>query len=533
MGLAAGINFSLRTVALAGESYQRDQSEQPLRADELLQMFGRAGRRGIDEIGYVLVAGNDIRLHEAHSGHLSRSALVDWSTLLGLMRSAALQGREPFESAVQAQQRLFTSKPIWLGVEASLKSSQMACGLKTDAERARHVRRRIREFRNSQGDWELFRLLQPCPAGSAMTPAGLNDASSRPTSFARMVPALTSSIVAEKLGFGALEIVQEVEGLRLHGRALTVADVLPDERLVLTKWTRRLTGWTRREARAGLWESDLAPLLSRKLSEKKLPVLRYERRGFRMLAILNLAEQPIQCLVDAQGVAIWNPETRDKQPEDCSLCPQADECRGLSAATGVAMLWRRLGLVDARGVPTLRGQVVGVLPQGDGLAVAAALEEEDYPIEQLLYDLADLDAGFRFCGDENRWAGRLAAACHKAYGLQSIPGYLENGVPPRYGSGAEQVVEAAHKNPGSKTRWVRPNLGLGDIDRIIIEWRSFLRQISHASAIDWPRWKALQALAKAVLFETESPTLTDLPPLDYTQTKRIDHRLDLRRTSWR
>ena len=49
MGLAAGINFSLRSVALAGDSYRRDGVEQPLKADEILQMFGRAGRRGIDE----------------------------------------------------------------------------------------------------------------------------------------------------------------------------------------------------------------------------------------------------------------------------------------------------------------------------------------------------------------------------------------------------------------------------------------------------------------------------------------------------
>jgi hypothetical protein len=36
-------------------------------------------------------------------------------------------------------------------------------------------------------------------------------------------------------------------------------------------------------------------------------------------------------------------------------------------------------------------------------------------------------------------------------------------------------------------------------------------------------------MAKAILNETESPTITDLPPLEYHQTKRIDHRLILRR----
>ena len=43
--------------------------------------------------------------------------------------------------------------------------------------------------------------------------------------------------------------------------------------------------------------------------------------------------------------------------------------------------------------------------------------------------------------------------------------------------------------------------------------------------LDWPRWRALQAMAKTILNETESPTLTDLPPLEYHQTKRVDHRL--------
>src|SRR6059036_857927 len=104
MGLAAGINFSLRSVALAGDSYRRDYVEQPLRPDEILQMFGRAGRRGIDEIGYVLVSANQIRMHEGHPIHLSRSGMVDWSALLGLMRAAAQQGREPFAEAVRVQE---------------------------------------------------------------------------------------------------------------------------------------------------------------------------------------------------------------------------------------------------------------------------------------------------------------------------------------------------------------------------------------------------------------------------------------------
>src|SRR5690606_827812 len=100
MGLAAGINFSLRSVALAADSYRRDHIEQPIRPDEILQMFGRAGRRGLDEAGYVIVTANGVRMMEAHAAHLSRGGLVDWNALLGLMAVAADNEMKPFPEAV-------------------------------------------------------------------------------------------------------------------------------------------------------------------------------------------------------------------------------------------------------------------------------------------------------------------------------------------------------------------------------------------------------------------------------------------------
>src|SRR5437870_9472334 len=96
MGLAAGINFSLRSVALAGESYRRDYVEQPLKADEILQMFGRAGPRGLGEPGFVLISANEIRLREGYPCQLARSGSVDWGVLLGLMAAAKEQNRQPF-----------------------------------------------------------------------------------------------------------------------------------------------------------------------------------------------------------------------------------------------------------------------------------------------------------------------------------------------------------------------------------------------------------------------------------------------------
>ncbi len=526
MGLAAGINFSLRTVALAGASYRRDHVEHPLASDELLQMFGRAGRRGIDEVGYVLVTPNGVRMFEAHAAHLSRTAQVDWGALLGLMRAAVQQGLDPFPAAVRAQERLFTTKPIWLGVEESLKNPNTPCGLATDAERARHVRRRVREFLNSRGEWERVGKFTERPAGEVLAPS---EASRAREGVCEWVPVLSISSALEKLGIGGLARVDQKDGQALWGRTLTVADILPDGKVHLTKWTRRLTDWNGRETTQARWDSDVVPILARELAEKRLPLLRVEKSELTITAFLSLADQPVKVMVDRYGTALWRPVERDVPPEDCGVCAVAPVCRKLGTATGVAMMWRRLGLVDAGGRPTRRGELVSFFAQGDGLAVAAALEDESYSLDQLIYDLADLDAGYRFCGDENRWAGRLAVACHQAYGMQTIPGYLENGLPTQYGSGAEEIVAAVHRNPLSKSQWVRPFLGVGDIDRMIIEWRSFLRQISHSPPIEWPRWTALQAMAKALILETESPTLTDLPALEYQQTKRVDHRLDLRR----
>jgi hypothetical protein len=102
-------------------------------------------------------------------------------------------------------------------------------------------------------------------------------------------------------------------------------------------------------------------------------------------------------------------------------------------------------------------------------------------------------------------------------------------VPAKYGSGAEVVVRSVHRNPASKLRFATEFLGTGDVDRIIIEWRSLLRQLAHAPALEWSRWTELQTMARSLLNETESPTIADLPPLEYNQTRRVDHTLRLRR----
>ena len=331
------------------------------------------------------------------------------------------------------------------------------------------------------------------------------------------------------MGQGTLVLLAKDEHGQTYGRAVTIAERLRDDRVIIAKWVRRLTNWNGRQATLEAWQEKILPLLQARLAAQRTPVVQVVPQAQKFVAHLSLAHLTLRVPVDRYGIALWRPTEREVLPYDCAQCHLVETCKRLPTATGTALLWRRLGLVDAAGKPTLRGRMVSFFSQGYGLAVAAALEDETYPLDELVYDLANLDAGFRFCGEDNRWAGRLAMVCHALYGLQSIPGYLENGVPPKYGAGAEQVVASVHKNPLNKHGWVTDLLGAGDIDRVIIEWRSMLRQVAHAPELEWPRWLALQAMARGILNETHSPTLTELPPLEFHQTKRVDHRLILRR----
>jgi len=76
-GLAAGINFCMRSVIVTEREYRHAGRNTLVRPDELLQMFGRAGRRGMDEKGYVLVAPGKPRLAEAKPLTLKRQGGQD------------------------------------------------------------------------------------------------------------------------------------------------------------------------------------------------------------------------------------------------------------------------------------------------------------------------------------------------------------------------------------------------------------------------------------------------------------------------
>ena len=62
--LAAGINMPARSTVISSTSKRTDSGHRMLTASEFLQMSGRAGRRGMDEIGYVTIVGTPFQSPE-------------------------------------------------------------------------------------------------------------------------------------------------------------------------------------------------------------------------------------------------------------------------------------------------------------------------------------------------------------------------------------------------------------------------------------------------------------------------------------
>lgn len=62
--LAAGINMPARSTVISSISKRTDSGHRTLTPSEFLQMSGRAGRRGMDEVGYVTVVGTSFQTPE-------------------------------------------------------------------------------------------------------------------------------------------------------------------------------------------------------------------------------------------------------------------------------------------------------------------------------------------------------------------------------------------------------------------------------------------------------------------------------------
>jgi hypothetical protein len=216
-----------------------------------------------------------------------------------------------------------------------------------------------------------------------------------------------------------------------------------------------------------------------------------------------------------------NPPERENLPEVCRSCDQLEHDRNVPIANSPAYAWRYLGLVEPEGRPTTRGMIFSFFHGGEGLAIAAALEDETYPISDLVFDLANVRAGPRFSGEDAPMGGRLGILCQRLYGRADYPGYLTMGVPMQYGAGASEVVRELVANPRSKHKLIGDLLRHGDIERALVEWRSLLHRIITAPPYPLPRWNELKKAAGELVEKTASPTSVDLAGLLPVQQRRV------------
>jgi hypothetical protein len=215
------------------------------------------------------------------------------------------------------------------------------------------------------------------------------------------------------------------------------------------------------------------------------------------------------------------PPERENVPAVCRTCDQFEHDKTAAIVNSPAYAWRYLGLVGPEGTPTTRGIIFSFFHGGEGLAIAAALEDETYSISDLVFDLANVRAGPRFSGEDAPMGGRLGILCQRVYSRADYPGYLTMGVPMQYGAGASEVVRELVADPQSKHKLIGDLLRHGDIERALVEWRSLLRRIVTAQPYPLPRWNELKKAAGELLEKTVSPTVIDLTGLLPVHQRRV------------
>ena len=530
MGLAAGINFSMRSVIVTDRRYFAGNFQRQVEADELLQMFGRAGRRGLDEVGHALYTNDLPRLSDTKARRLRRAAQVDWPSLISVMHAAKQRGEQPFAAAVELTHSLFSVQRVPLGVEHSLERGPRSCGLWVTDERARFVRRGMIEMLNFLEEWEAK------PAAESVT---LDRAFVREND--RWRRALTVARTLDGVGTGNLCRLREQHH---YGRELPVATVVASGKAALAKWLKRAiskpaenaerptpnaqrrirmraernvqrpTSNAQRSmedlaARRGTvtheqFEAEIRPLLPELV--KPGTIVDWIMRGNLISLRLDYGNVPVNAHIDSAGKALIDPPERENLPGVCQMCDQLEHDNTVAIVNSPTYAWRHLGLVEPDGTPTQRGMIFSFFHGGEGLAVAVALEDETYLIDELVFDLANIRAGPRFAGEDSPMGGRLGILCQRTYGRADYPGYLTMGVPVQYGAGASEVVRALVADPRAKHKLTNDLLRHGDIERALVEWRSILRHIVIAPAYPLSRWMELKAAAKELLDKTASPT---------------------------
>lgn len=160
--LAAGINMPARSTVISSTSKRTDSGHRMLTASEFLQMSGRAGRRGMDEVGYVTVVGTQFQSPEevaelvlSGANPLESRFSPSYSMVLNLLQRFSLEEAKELIlksfGYFSAGSRLQPLLKVREQIEDEIKSREFVCPYKlTDKNMHEYDRLRYVYVQNRQ-----------------------------------------------------------------------------------------------------------------------------------------------------------------------------------------------------------------------------------------------------------------------------------------------------------------------------------------------------------------------------------------------
>ncbi|MEI8377927.1 MAG: DEAD/DEAH box helicase, partial [bacterium] len=144
--LAAGINMPARTTIISSISKRSDDGHRNLNANEFLQMSGRAGRRGMDEVGHVITVASPYEspeeialLASSKSNPLESRFAPGYSMVLNLLQRFSLEeSRElilksfGYYSSTERLKPLHQQKKEFEDIIYNIKNYKCPYGLSTE-----------------------------------------------------------------------------------------------------------------------------------------------------------------------------------------------------------------------------------------------------------------------------------------------------------------------------------------------------------------------------------------------------------------
>ena len=486
-GLGAGVNFSMRSCIVVSREYETITGTRALRADELLQMYGRAGRRGKDKVGYAISLPSKPRLSDARKGILKRVQAVDSSASIRIIAQAVDDGKNPVFELEKFYSRLFTTEKIDIGWRDIPKLSS---SVRSQVQR---LTKSVKiEILNSKNVWERRRVKTPTQLEEVLF---FDNGWCNFLSSAKAVASLHLGRVC-KVGnsFGVLVDIAHIDE---QGEIYFTKNA---KKIVnrVCETDKRYRCYFRDKLTLKNIKRNFGKFLNIALAGAQIEAFEQSQNFIR--ARINLSEARVLAYVDTYSNKLYQPPEREREVVDEN---NFEKLSGFAENTvqkgSIVSDWFKFGLIGGDFKPTIRGRIFSFFNGGEGYAVVAAIEDESYDIEDLVFDLANLRAGGRFQLSQNKSgsSSRLADCCRLLFLSANVKGALKSGIPITYGAGASEIIREIHFG-AQMSRFESDLILRGDVERAYLEWKSMLRHISSLPELDNARWLKLQEKCRQI-----------------------------------